>query len=202
MEITDTRDAGKNVDTKDEMSLSFCRYARLRNLPRACIFLLLVYGFCFFGQCCAAAGEAGAASSGRYGGRVVSIIDGDSLVVRHGERMSQIRLWGIDAPEWDQPHAHYAKKLLQNMLLNRKVVIEPYYRDDYNRVIAQVLLGGQSINQLLVARGYAWVHIYYCKKEICDAWKRLQAEARKRGEGLWRNREAVPPWRWKRMKRR
>jgi len=131
----------------------------------------------------------------------VSIIDGDSLKVRYRSMNRQIGLWGIDAPEWNQPHAHLAKSLLQSLILGRKVVIEPYYLDDYKRVIAQVYWQQQNINQLLIERGYAWVHIYYCKKAVCDEWRKLQRQARMRGDGLWGNRQAIPPWRWKRMKK-
>lgn len=161
-----------------------------------CVFLFLWF-FCF--------GNHGAIAEEvktTYSATVVSIIDGDSLEVRYNGKNRQIRLWGIDAPEWNQPHAYLAKRLLRSMLLGRKVVVEPYYLDDYKRVIAQVYREHQNINQLLIERGYAWVHIYYCKKDICDEWRKLQARARGRKAGLWGNRQAIPPWRWKRMKRR
>jgi len=180
------------------MIARFRRIVPLKKLLRRCFIVGVLAGAIAFLPICAPAEADGLPSSGT----VTSIIDGDSLVVRHRGGSRQVRLWGIDAPEWDQPHAHHAKALLRRMLLGRKVRMEPYTLDKYGRIIAQVYLQDQSVNQLLVERGYAWVHIYYCRDAVCKKWKRVQAQAQKRGDGLWRDRGAVPPWQWKRMRKR
>ena len=90
-----------------------------------------------------------------------------------------------------------AKKALQNLVLGKKVTIYPKYRDKYNRLIAIVLQEGLNVNEDLIESGHSWVHVYYCRDGICDRWKRLQDEARKKGQGLWTYENPVPPWRWK-----
>ena len=43
------------------------------------------------------------------------IIDGDSLVIRRDTRTMEVRLWGIDAPEYDQPDSDSAKAALMKL---------------------------------------------------------------------------------------
>ena len=135
--------------------------------------------------------------SGHFEALVEFVIDGDSLRVRADEREVEVRLWGIDAPEYDQPGSKEAKKALQNLVLGKKVTIYPKYRDKYNRLIAIVHQEGLNVNENLIESGHSWVHVYYCRDGICDRWKRLQDEARKKGQGLWTYENPIPPWRWK-----
>ena len=137
------------------------------------------------------------AGSGQFEALVDYVIDGDSLRVRADEREVDVRLWGIDAPEYDQPGSKEAKKELQNLVLGKKVTIYPKYRDKYNRLIAIVHQEELNVNENLIESGHSWVHVYYCREVICDHWKVLQDEARKKGKGLWRYENPVPPWRWK-----
>ena len=44
-------------------------------------------------------------------GKVVGVIDGDGITVRHEGRGEQIRLWGIDCPEKSQDFGTKAKHI-------------------------------------------------------------------------------------------
>ena len=134
----------------------------------------------------------------QYRGRVVTIIDGDSLVVEQGGEKKTIRLYGVDSPEWDQPFAMLAKKYLERTALNQNVIVNPLDKDRYKRSIALVYLHNMSLNKELVVRGYAWVHRYYCKKKVCHEWRLLEKKARKNKRGLWQEENPTPPWKWKR----
>ena len=134
---------------------------------------------------------------------VTKIIDGDSVLVRDGSETIEVRLWGIDTPEYRQPYSKAAKKYTKKLLKNKTVVLEVKDQDKYGRMVAMLTLeGGISINELLVKRGFAWVHIYYCREAVCEKWKEYQKEARKRKLGLWREQEPVAPWVWKRNHKR
>lgn len=130
------------------------------------------------------------------------IVDGDSLIVAGSGEKHEIRLYGIDTPEWGQPYAKEAKAFLIQTVLGKKVKVRKLYYDKYGRNIALVYLGDDCLNEILVARGMAWVHIAYCKRPVCNAWRALQAKARKQRTGLWKEREPTPPWEWKRKKHR
>ncbi|RAX28924.1 UNVERIFIED_CONTAM: hypothetical protein DQE83_29115, partial [Escherichia coli] len=60
----------------------------------------------------------------QYSARVVKIIDGDSFQVSHHGKHVNIRLYGIDAPEWRQPFSRSAKKYLQSILQGEVVDVQ------------------------------------------------------------------------------
>lgn len=132
-----------------------------------------------------------------YKARVISIIDGDSLELLSDRGSVTIRLWGIDSPEWDQPFSDSAKHYVKDLLFNKEVVVEPYYTDAYDRTVAQIFLFGKSLNQILIEKGLAWVHVYYCDRHICSYWRELEARARQQELGLWSAQNPTPPWIWK-----
>lgn len=131
--------------------------------------------------------------------QVRKIIDGDTIMVATAVEDVKVRLWGIDTPEYRQPYSQAAKKVTRKLLQNATVDLLVKDLDDYGRMVAVVNMeGGESVNELLVKSGYAWVHIYYCKEPVCDRWKALEKEARANRLGLWQEAEPVAPWVWKR----
>lgn len=140
-------------------------------------------------------------AAGGDSARVVQVIDGDSLKVERGGRHFQVRLWGIDTPEWQQAFSAQAKAVCRDLAAGKKVSLEEKYGDSYGRTVAVVRVNGTVLNEELVRRGFAWVHVRYCDEEVCDRWRDLEAEARRRHLGLWRDRRPIPPWQWKSQRR-
>jgi endonuclease YncB( thermonuclease family) len=72
-------------------------------------------------------------------GRVVSVPDGDTIVVRdeHGNDV-RVRLYGIDAPELHQRGGEQARATLLRMVMDRKVYLVTIDRDGYGREVAHV----------------------------------------------------------------
>lgn len=161
--------------------------------------------------CMIAAAAGGHAGTRRpYGGNggnarvsvtIHRIIDGDSLVVLNQENYLEIRLWGIDAPEYDQPGSASAKERLKELTSGRPAEIVIKDRDRYGRLVVMLECDGNNINETMVASGSAWVHIYYCKESECERWKKLEREARKNHLGLWKWKDPVEPWKWKSRRR-
>lgn len=132
---------------------------------------------------------------------VEKIIDGDTIRVRYHSKSVKVRLWGIDTPEYHQPYSKTAKKFTSKMLDGQSVYLQIKDWDDYGRMVAMVTLSdNRCLNEELVKSGMAWVHIYYCKEDICDQWRSYEQEARSLGKGLWREKSPVPPWVWKRSR--
>jgi len=128
---------------------------------------------------------------------VVKVIDGDTLEVRYQGRKLRVRLFGIDAPEWQQEFSHQAKEFTRQRVEGQRVELRSKDWDKYGRLVAVVHVGGDSLNEELLREGLAWVHIYYCKEPICREWRQLEKEARMARRGLWKNDNPVPPWKWK-----
>lgn len=138
-----------------------------------------------------------AAQAWAYTARVTRVHDGDTLTAA-GVR---VRLYGIDAPELDQPGGQASRDHLASLVLGREVEVEPRDRDDYGRTVAVVLLpDGRDVNALMVKAGQAWVYRKYCRH--CYAMRTDEAWARLRGLGLWSDPGPVPPWRWRAQHRR
>jgi endonuclease YncB( thermonuclease family) len=85
--------------------------------------------------------------------------------------------------------------------LGRKAGIEPVERDQYGRLVARVIVRGESLGELLVRDGYAWVYDRYCNRPSCRRLRRLEARAKEEERGLWAEPDPIPPWRWRRGER-
>ncbi|MGL1931464.1 MAG: thermonuclease family protein [Desulfotalea sp.] len=134
-------------------------------------------------------------------GYVTKVIDGDSLLVKgKNKKKIEIRLYGVDSPEWNQKNAKYASKYLRKKILKKKINYLVYDYDRYGRAVAVVKHRDVNINETLVRYGYAWVYPKYCKKNICKRWKNLQQQAKKMKKGIWQEKKPVSPWSWRRKK--
>lgn len=134
-------------------------------------------------------------------GRVVKVIDGDSLIIAAKNQELEVRLYGIDCPEFGQPFSRKAINFVKQRLRGREVQVDSYYRDRYGRLVAVVSEGEKTINGLLVEEGLAWVYPYFCKKNICQSWKIFQRRAKLKKKGLWKMDQPIPPWQWKKLKK-
>lgn len=126
------------------------------------------------------------------------IIDGDSFYVKKAGKKIEIRLYGIDCPEYSQPYSKNAKSFVKEKILHKKVKITPYYKDSYGRLVATVKFGEKLLNKSLIKAGFAWIHPRYCKNKMCRSWKKEEAKARSSRRGLWRDKHPIAPWQWKR----
>lgn len=144
------------------------------------------------------AGEA--PSNFDFQGRVVKIIDGDSLsLLASDKRQHTVRLYGIDTPEWDQPHGGKAKIALAELVSNREVGIVMVETDTFGRVVGTVYLEDQDINLTMVQQGHAWWFTRYApyERHLAEA----EETARERRAGLWAQESPVAPWHWRRTRR-
>lgn len=146
-----------------------------------------------------AAGDAPAGETGR----VVRIIDGDSLIVRQQDGTDvEVRLYGIDAPEYRQPWSKRSRQALGGLVRDRGVQLEVTTIDAYGRSVAVVRRDpdGLDVGRAMVRLGHAWVYRRYTDDPtLID----LEDEARAAGRGLWSmpESERVPPWQWRRQNR-
>lgn len=141
-------------------------------------------------------GSGGAAAAEHFTARVQAVIDGDSLEVRRGGEVLSLRLYGIDCPEWGQPHGPDAARFTAALVAGRTVTVRGLGVDDYGRLVAEVQLpDGRSLNRELVRAGHAWWYRRYADDAELERW---ESEARGAGRGLWQDPDPVPPWRWRR----
>jgi micrococcal nuclease len=129
-------------------------------------------------------------------GRVVRVVDGDTIRVSLGGREERVRYIGVDTPESVKPGTPvqcFAKKAsAENKRLvggeRVRLVRDVEERDRYGRLLAYVYpaAGGPMVNESLVRGGYARPLTIPPDVRHAERFRRLADEARKAGRGLWR----------------
>jgi endonuclease YncB( thermonuclease family) len=122
------------------------------------------------------------------------VTDGDTLKIKN----SQVRLFGIDAPELNHPYGKKAKWALHALCKGHTIRAEITEKDEYGRTVARCYLpDGRDLSAEMVKQGLAldWPKFsggLYQELETSDARKRLYlADARQKGRmHLWERLEA------------
>jgi micrococcal nuclease len=140
---------------------------------------------------------AAAGAEDAHRARVRSVVDGDTVRVDLGRRVTTVRLLGIDTPEvgdrhdssaGPQPFAREAADFTRRALQGQRVRLEydPVQRvDKYGRTLAYVFLDdGTFLNRELLRSGLAHLYAHsafrYRKQFRAD-----EDEARRQRRGLW-----------------
>jgi len=138
-----------------------------------------------------------------WSGKVIGVADGDTITVLHEKRPERIRLYGIDCPEKRQPFGKKAKQFTSELVFGKVVEVEPIATDRYGRTVAFVRVENVSVNEELIKGGFAWVYRKYCTLPLCsDKWDGFELEAKLGKRGLWGVSGEIPPWEYRRQKRR
>lgn len=137
---------------------------------------------------------------------IVSIGDGDTLRVKTQGQMVTTRLGCIDAPELAQvPFGAQARHQLQELLpIKQLVQVRVIDRDRYDRIVAELFLGNQSINLRMVELGEAAVYTQYLNGCSGNKNQYLQSEtqAKQQQLGFWNQSNPVMPWNFRQARKR
>jgi micrococcal nuclease len=131
-------------------------------------------------------------------GRLISVSDGDTVVVRTATCARQrIRMLGLDAPEiahgdapGQEPWGTRARMALQQLVANRRVRIEPGNpaTDKYGRLLALIFTGDSSAtcaNLAIVAAGLALAYPRGVNPEWARRFRLAEQTARAQGLAIW-----------------
>lgn len=139
-------------------------------------------------------------------GRVVRVIDGDTLVLLvSGNLQEKIRLAGIDCPERKQAFGQRAKQALLDRVASKNVSIEWRKRDRYDRIVGKIIDDQGDVNLALVRQGMCWWYKKYAKEQSKvdrNLYEQAEIKAREAGIGLWSDPHSIEPWEWRRKKRK
>lgn len=131
-----------------------------------------------------------------FSGRVVRVIDGDTLSVLSGNEMYRVRLNGIDAPESKQAYGQRSKQSLIKLAAQKNVLVVSNKQDRYGRFLGTVMNGNLNINAEQVKNGMAWAYRFHGKATDIDMLA-FEKNARLSGVGLWADQNPVEPWKWR-----
>jgi micrococcal nuclease len=135
-------------------------------------------------------GDAGPPTARAY---VTRAIDGDTIEVRLGDRLEDVRYIGVDTPETVKPDtpvqcfgeraSRFEHRLVEHRWVRLRFGVER--RDVYGRLLAYVHLGRRFVNAELVRRGLARTLTIPPNDRRAPLFARLQRRAALAGRGLW-----------------
>lgn len=151
-------------------------------------------------------------------GKVIAIVDGDTLHLATEGVVYAVDLAGIDAPEKGQPSGDMAAQVLHLKVLNKQVQVLTFQGAPSNPNVRRItpvpteangrappgrlrgrlrgiLYCNGCVNAELVREGIAWHDPRECpSKALASA----QETAKTLRRGLWRSEKTpVPPWQWR-----
>ena len=134
-----------------------------------------------------------------WSGEVVGVTNGDTITVLNSKTLKdvKIRLYGIDTLEKGQAFSKRAKQFTPKV-----VEVKAMATDQYGRTVAMIYADKNLLNEELVKAGLAWVYWKYCYHPICESWKNFQIGARFDKRGLWSDPDCIPPWEFRRKRRK
>src|SRR3954453_16962203 len=126
-----------------------------------------------------------------YSGRVVHVVDGDTVdVALKSSKRVRVRVIGIDTPEVGTCYAAAATRRMIQLTSSKNVVL----RGDstqatharYSRLLAYVDVAAKDAGATLLREGYAHVYIYGGRPFLrAAAYQRAELSARDARRGLW-----------------
>ena len=151
---------------------------------------IITLTFCFF--------LSGSLVAAEIQGKVIRVLDGDTIDVLQDKKPVRVRLLNIDAPEKKQAYGSWSTNQLKALVAGQPVTVTYTQKDRYGRVLGRVVTtNGTEANRFMVQSGAAWVYERYNTDNALPA---LQREAQEQKRGLWAESHPVPPWEWRHNK--
>lgn len=151
---------------------------------------IITLTFCFF--------LSGSLVAAEIQGKVIRVLDGDTIDVLQDKKPVRVRLLNIDAPEKKQAYGSWSTNQLKDLVAGQPVAVTYTQKDRYGRVLGRVVTtNGTEANRYMVQSGAAWVYERYNTDNALPA---LQREAQEQKRGLWAESHPVPPWEWRHNK--
>jgi len=129
-------------------------------------------------------------------GKVVKVYDGDTMTMLVDGKKEKIRFYGIDSPEIKQTYGVESRDFVRSKIMDKKVKVKIVNTDKYGRKVGKIYYNnGEYLNLESVKTGNSWWYEYYAKKEY--DLKSAQEQARRSRKGLWKEKNPVNPYKWR-----
>jgi len=137
-------------------------------------------------------------SGSKQEGKVIGIVDGDTIDCLVNSKIIRVRLNAIDAPEKKQDFYMKSKQALAELCYGKKVILVENGHDRYKRLIADVYVNDQYINSKMIELGMAWHYTKYSKDRNLSAREHI---AKINKKGLWSTHFPIAPWDYRASKK-
>lgn len=162
-----------------------------REILQRIIMLLTCSAALFAPAGCATKAPAGAAGN-TYS--VVEVPDSDALLVKDSKGTEYILyIADIDAPEITQEFGPAARDYLRRLTEYSSIEVPAQTVIGEKEIEGEVLAGRTDLGEALVGKGLAWV-----KPDVKDEnLMSIMREARRTRTGVWSQKNAIPPWKFR-----
>ena len=100
--------------------------------------------------------------SAAFAATVSKVIDGDTFALQGESR--RIRVWGLDAPEWNRPGGADATATMRQLVSGQRLQCQIRDVDRYERIVAQCFLpDGRDIAAVMIRAGVASEYCRYSR---------------------------------------
>lgn len=140
---------------------------------------------------------AACAEDGFVSGKVISVIDGNTIEIETTEKeLYKVMFHGIDCPEMDQEYGEKARRFLEKIILEKSVSVQFQGKDRWGNRLGIVLIEGEVDPRFeLLEQGLAWT----AERNPIIELETIKEKAREKGKGLWREDNPTPPWIFRRQ---
>ncbi|AMK10159.1 MAG: thermonuclease family protein [Pseudodesulfovibrio sp.] len=142
-----------------------------------------LFGLFLLALLCAAPASAAETISARF----LGALDGDSLRVVYQGGTLEVRLIGVDAPEYKQEYSRKAKEFTVRFCFNKTLQLEydKERKDRYGRHLAYVYHNGRMLNRELVRAGLAIPIRVKPNTRYFEQFLEAEKDARENRRGFW-----------------
>ena len=141
------------------------------------VLLLLVYFFVYF---------PGQESSFEEEGRVIEVIDGDTIKLENGEK---VRYIGVNTPEIKEEECFASEAKRKNEELVKGKIVkfkkDVSEKDSYGRLLRYVYQDDLFVNLFLVKEGFAVSFPWPPDLKYVDLLNQAEQKAKEENKGLW-----------------
>ncbi|WP_442603881.1 thermonuclease family protein [Paenibacillus sp. KN14-4R] len=159
----------------------------------------LVLSICLAMLGCSSQDKTPNTASERTKVKVERVVDGDTLQITMNGSKEKLRLIGVDTPEtkkadtpvmfWGEEASAYTKKRLEGKTVELEWDVER--KDQYGRYLAYVWIDKEMFNRTLIQESYGRMVTFPPNVKYADTFKKDQEQARKKGNGLWKDYDAA-----------
>jgi uncharacterized repeat protein (TIGR01451 family) len=130
-------------------------------------------------------------------GKVIEVVDGDSIVIESFNRPVKIELMGIDAPELKQNYGDVARQHLLDLVFNKTVTVEYFGLGEDGSIPGKVFLDKMDVAAQMVRDGVAWYDKSNANR-LSETERQIYADseqaARNERRGIWQESKPLAPW--------
>ena len=129
-------------------------------------------------------------------GKVIEVNSGDVITIFNLNRPVRVKLLGVDAPEMKQAFGDVAKKHLEDLVLDKSVLVEYSGIAADSSLTGRVLLNNADIGAQMIRDGAAWfdTNTNRLSGTERDVYQQSEQAARNERRGLWQEENPVAPW--------